>query len=107
MNLRDESAVASEPRPEWDAWSPDRRLRVSLRICVGGLYLERCHALETSGRMVQGLMFLDEGEFLGWCDADDARFDYPLMCSNLRRAGCELFRRLPGAAQTERSLRLA
>jgi hypothetical protein len=50
---------------------------------------------------------MSETEFLGWCDADDARFAYPLMCSNVRRAGCDLLRRFPRVAQPEGTLRLA
>jgi hypothetical protein len=100
-----EPAPSSDPRSEWAVCSPDDRLRVSLRLCAGGIYMERSHELGTAGRIVQGLMFLDESEFLGWCDADDARFNYPLMCSNVRRAGRELFERLPCATQPEGDLR--
>ena len=97
----------STVRSECEILSPDRRLRVTLRLCAGGIYLERCHALELGGRIVQGLLFVDEAEFLCWCDADDARFDYPLMCSNVRRAGSELFQRLPRASDSQGNLRLA
>ena len=105
MNRRAESREGDADR-EWGASSPDGRLNVELRLCAGGLYLERRHRLDSRGRMVQGLMFLDEAEFLSWCDADDARFDYPLMCSNVRRAGSDLFQRLPRVSQPEGSQRL-
>jgi hypothetical protein len=91
----------------WSARSPDGRLCVGLRRCAGGLYLERRQLLDVGGRIVQGLMFMTEEEFLGWCDVDDARFAYPLMCSNVRRAGCDLFRRIPGVTQPPGSLRVA
>ena len=107
MRIQAEPAAGSGSVGGWDGWSPDRRLRVTLRLCVADLYLERTHEARTKGRIVQGLMFTDEREFLGWCDADDARFDYPLMCSNVRRAGCELLQRLPCATQPSGSLRLA
>jgi hypothetical protein len=107
MNPRAEPTKGADAGSEWDACSPDGRLRVALRLCAGGLYLERRHVLDESGRIVQGLMFMDEAEFLCWCDADDARFDYPLMCSNVRRAGCDLFERLPCVPQSQGSLRLA
>ncbi len=96
-----------DARSECDLLSPDGRLRVTLRLCAGGVYLERCHALALSGRIVQGLLFVDEDEFIFWCDADAARFEYPLMCSNVRRAGCELFQRLPCATNSQGHLRRA
>ena len=107
MRIRAEPASGRDLGNDWDGWSPDRNLRVTLRLCAEGMYLERSQQVGTSGRLVQGLVFTDEPEFVSWCDADDARFEYPLMCNNVRRAGCELLQRLPGATQPRASLRLA
>jgi hypothetical protein len=98
MTDMSEQPRSSDPSPEGALRSPDGRLRVTLRLCAGGIYIERSHEFDTAGRIVQGLMFMNESEFLAWCDADDARYKYPLMCSNVRRVGCELFERLPYAA---------
>ena len=66
-------------------------LRVDFMVpaeCV--LYAERLHAKADIGRLVQAIVFRDEASFTRWCDADSVRFAYPLIFSNLRRAGCEL-----------------
>ena len=74
--------------------SPDGHLRMSLRPCLDGIYLERWNALDGRGCLTQDMVFETEVSFLSWCDADDARFSYPLLCTQVRRAGRELFDRL-------------
>ena len=56
MTLMAKTALRAASFSEWDVWSPDKRLRVSLSLCAGGVYLERCHQLGSNGRIVQGLM---------------------------------------------------
>ncbi len=95
MKTRAEPFHRADAGSEWAASSPDGKLGVTLRPCAGGLYVERWHTIDASGAITQGLMFADETEFHRWCDADDARYDYPLMWVNMRRAGGDLLQRLP------------
>lgn len=73
--------------------SPDGRLSFALRACDGGLYAERHQIDPASGRLVQAVVFRDEASFARWCDADRAKFEYPLVCGRMRRTGCDLFAR--------------
>ena len=70
MQIQAEPAAGSESVSDWDGWSPDRRLRVTLRrawrACTWNAVMRRAPKRE----IVQGLMFTDEREFLGWCDAE-------------------------------------
>lgn len=93
MNIQAGTAPGPDSHCDLDVCSPDARLRVTLRLSADGLYVERAYEAAPNGRIVQGLIFVSEPEFLVWCDSDDARFDYPLMCSQVRRAGCELLQR--------------
>jgi hypothetical protein len=74
----------------WTSRSPDGRISFKLRRCKRGLYAERLHAKAEIGRLVQAIVFQDEAGFTRWCDADNARFAYPLIFDKLRRAGCEI-----------------
>jgi hypothetical protein len=56
-----------------------------------GVSVERVvHRAETA-RAVQVLAFTTQGSFRRWCDADDARFSYPQLYSDLIRDADELF----------------
>jgi|SRR5665213_616277 len=76
-----------------------QRLRLAggftIRRCGTGLYAERSCLKPEMGRIVQAIGFGDLESFMRWCDADSARHNYPLECSNLRRAGRELFAQSP------------
>lgn len=106
MNTPLGPASGPDGKPELDVTSPDALLRVTLRLTGGGMYVERSHEAALSGRIVQGLLFTNEPEFLLWCDSDDARFDYPLMCSKVRRAGCALLQRTPRLPEAEGNARV-
>lgn len=73
--------------------SPDGRISFALRVCDGGVYAERHQIDPSTGRLVQSIVFRDEASFVRWCEADAARFDYPLVCGLMRRTGCEFFAR--------------
>jgi hypothetical protein len=73
--------------------SHDGRICFALRVCDGGLYAERQQIDPSAGRLVQSVLFKDEASFVRWCEADAAKFSYPLVCGRMRRAGCELLAR--------------
>ncbi len=73
--------------------SPDGRIAFALHRSKGCLYAERHQIDPSAGRLVQSALFRDEASFVRWCEADTAKFEYPLMCGRLRRAGCELLAR--------------
>jgi hypothetical protein len=79
----------------WTSRSPDGRISFQLRRCKRGLYAERLHAKAEIGRLIQAIVFQDEAAFTRWCDADSAKFAYPLIFKNLRRAGCEILSHCP------------
>lgn len=93
MNRRVPRTRSAPVSGRWTSRSPDGRISFTLRRCKRGLYAERLHVKTAVGRLVQSIVFHDEAGFVRWCDADNARFAYPLVCSNLRRAGCELLLR--------------
>ncbi len=89
-------------RPVENAWtttSPDGQLTFTLRWCSDGVYAVRVQLNPAGGKVVQCVLFSDEAGFLRWCDADSAKFNYPLVCSNVRRRGCEFFARAAQDAQ--------
>jgi hypothetical protein len=71
--------------------SPDGRVSFTLRSRDGELYAERQEIDPTVGRLVQSVVFKDEASFVRWCEADNAKFEYPLVCARIRRKGCDLF----------------
>jgi len=75
----------------WTAKSNDGALSFTLASCSAGVFAERLQTTLGSRRVVQSIIFEAEAEFIRWCDADGTRLAYPLVCSNLRRRGGELF----------------
>ena len=75
----------------WTAKSDDGALSFTLASCGTGVFAERLQTTLGSRRVVQSIIFEAEAEFIRWCDADRTRLVYPLVSSNLRRRGCELF----------------
>ena len=74
-----------------ESHSPDGRVSFTLRTLDGGLYAERHETDPAVGRLVQSVVFRDEASFVRWCEADNAKFEYPLVCARIRRKGCDLF----------------
>lgn len=75
----------------WRAGSPDGRIAFTLNACGTALYAEREHVEPSMGRQIQAVVFADESAFDRWCQADEARFAYPLVCDRVRRRGHEHF----------------
>jgi hypothetical protein len=56
-----------------------------------GVSVERATHRANTERAVQVIAFANASSFHRWCDADVARFDYPLLYSTLKRQADELF----------------
>jgi hypothetical protein len=62
----------------------------ALAAVDGGLFVERVRHLQGTARVIQSALFPDSTSFVRWCDADSARFDYPLVHVQLKRRGSDL-----------------
>lgn len=71
--------------------STDGVLAVTMRWTACGLFVERVLQRPKAARVVQATMFDTPGSFQRWCDADAARFEYPLLHSKLTRGASDLF----------------
>ncbi|GAB3759113.1 hypothetical protein GCM10028796_05810 [Ramlibacter monticola] len=60
-------------------------LQFVIRSVTRNVYVERVQALGGIGRLSHIMRFDDVDSFRGVCDADDLRFTYPLVFSELRR----------------------
>lgn len=69
----------------------DGVLVVTMRWTACGLFVERVLRRPKAARVVQATLFDTAPSFQRWCDADPARFEYPLLYSKLRRVAAELF----------------
>ena len=76
-------APASRRRADSVTFSVSRR--------SGGVFVERHVERVGKGLVLHAMRFIDETAFLSWCMADRLQFEFPLVYSNLRRAGCALF----------------
>jgi hypothetical protein len=72
------------------ARSPDGILVVAMQRVRGGIFVEREVQRTGAARVVQSIVFATASSFHRWCDADVARFDYPLLYSRLRHDADEL-----------------
>ena len=69
------------------------RLLYRLRSTKAGLWVQReRRQLDSRARLVQSAVFEDATAFTRWCDADTARFDYPVVFTSLQREGQFLLR---------------
>lgn len=71
--------------------SGDGALVVTMRRTPDGVFVERVIRQPGSARVVQAVVFATAGQFMRWCDADRARFDYPLVYASLTRHADALF----------------
>jgi len=62
-----------------------------MRRTPDGVFVERVIRQPGSARVVQAVVFATAGQFMRWCDADRARFDYPLVYASLTRHADALF----------------
>jgi len=71
--------------------SPDGILVVTMQRVRGSVFVERAVQRQGAARVVQAIVFSSASSLHRWCDADGARFDYPLMFSRLHHGADELF----------------
>lgn len=83
---------AATDRPSaFSVRSDDGVVAVALQRTSGGVFVERVIQRPGIARVVQAFVFPDAGSFHRWCDADMARFEYPLLHSRLGRYADRLF----------------
>lgn len=71
--------------------STDGALAVTMRWTACGLFVERVLQRPKAARVVQAVVFDTPQSFQRWCNADAARFVYPLLYSKLVREAGQLF----------------
>ena len=71
--------------------SDDGLVAVRMQRTRTGVSVERVTQRSNTARAAQVIAFADASSFHRWCDADVARFDYPLLYSTLKRDADELF----------------
>ena len=57
-----------------------------------GVFVEMTYSHPSMAVIVMAMVFDDRERFGAWCDADAARFNYPMFFHNLKRDGSALFR---------------
>lgn len=73
--------------------SSDGALVVTMQRTPGGMFVERAIQRPGTSRVVQAAVFGTPEHFRRWCDADGARFDYPLLYASLARNADAMFAR--------------
>lgn len=71
--------------------SGDGELVVTMQRTSHGIFVERVIQRPGTSRVVQDVVFGTPDQFRRWCDADQARFDYPLLYASLARHADALF----------------
>ena len=98
--------MTSAPRSELGRYEacterrPDGILAVMVQQTPGGIFVERVIQRPGTARIVQASVFATATAFHRWCDADAARFDYPLLYSRLVHDADDLFARHAAAQVT-------
>jgi hypothetical protein len=71
--------------------SDDGLVAIRMLRTSSGVSVERVTQRANTERAVQVIAFSNARSLHRWCDADVARFDYPLLYSTLKRDADELF----------------
>jgi hypothetical protein len=71
--------------------SDDGALVVTMQCTPDGMFVERTIQRPGMSRVVQAVVFGTAEQFRRWCDADQARFDYPLVYASLARNADAIF----------------
>jgi hypothetical protein len=71
--------------------SDDGALVVTMQCTPDGMFVERTIQRPGMSRVVQAVIFGTAEQFRRWCDADQARFDYPLVYASLARNADAIF----------------
>ena len=83
--------VAPDRRDARTVRSDDGALVVTMQFTPEGMFVERTIQRPGMSRVVQVVVFGSADQFRRWCDADQARFDYPLLYSSLARNADAIF----------------
>ncbi len=83
--------VAPDRRDACVVRSDDGALVVTLQCTSEGMFVERALQRPGTSRVVQAVIFATADQFRRWCDADQARFDYPLLYTRLARNADAIF----------------
>ena len=75
----------------FEASSEDGVVRLRVQTTQTGIFVERAFVHPSSALVVMDVHFEDAAEFGDWCNADPARFEYPMLFLSLKRHGCDLF----------------
>ena len=66
-------------------------MRLRVQATETGVFVERAYIHPSSALVVMDVYFDDAAQFGDWCNADPARFEYPLLFLSLKRHGSDLF----------------
>lgn len=83
--------VAPDRRDARTVRSDDGAVVVTMQCTPEGMFVERTIQRPGMSRVVQAVVFGTADQFRRWCDADQARFDYPLLYSSLARNADAIF----------------
>jgi hypothetical protein len=83
--------VAPDRRDASIVRSGDGALVVTMQCTSEGMFVERAIQRPGTSRVVQAVIFGTADQFRRWCDADQARFDYPLLYASLARHADAMF----------------
>lgn len=76
----------------FDLRSEDGVLAMHVEPADSGVFLEMTYTHPSTAVIVMAMLFDDPERFGAWCDADAARFAYPMLFHCLKRDGSALFR---------------
>lgn len=71
--------------------SPDGAIVFVMKRTRAGVHMERTHVRSPSSRVSHAMMFASPEEFDRFCEADDVRFQYPIVYQQIKRECHELF----------------
>lgn len=83
--------VAPDRRDACILRSGDGALVVTMLRTADGMFLERAIQRPGMSRVVQAVVFGTAEQFRRWCDADQARFEYPLLYASMTRNADAIF----------------
>ncbi|MCV2367012.1 hypothetical protein [Roseateles oligotrophus] len=89
-----QSARASNmavPGGQFALTSEDGSIRFLLQASAAGLYLERHQQVSPTEQYALCMIFETSELFARWCDSEPIRFEHPVLYSQLRRQGEDMF----------------
>lgn len=84
-------SVGRSASSSYEASSEDGVVHLRVQATETGIFVERAFVHPSSALVVMDVHFDDAAQFGTWCNADPARFEYPMLFLSLKRHGCDLF----------------